>query len=65
MGSGKMMTGPAIAAAVAHSLKAHQLVIYSSLAASLSSKLGGVVGAWIATIISVEIGKIVHGETKI
>lgn len=62
----KLMTGPAIAVAVAHSLKAPSLVIYSSLIVGyIGNQLGGAVGAWLASIIAVEFGKIVQGETKV
>lgn len=62
----KLMTGPAIAVAVAHALKAPALVIYSSIITGyIGNEMGGAVGAWFAGIIAIEIGKLVAGETKV
>lgn len=62
----KLMTGPAIAVAVAHALKAPALVIYSSIITGyIGNEMGGAVGAWFAGIIAVEVGKLVAGETKV
>lgn len=62
----KLMTGPAIAVAVAHALKAPALVIYSSIITGyIGNEMGGAVGAWFAGVIAVEIGKLVAGETKV
>ena len=62
----KDMTGPAIAVAIAMALKAPNLVIFSSVIVGFAgNKFGGPVGAWIATWISVELGKIVSKETKV
>ncbi len=59
-------TGPAIALAIAYSLRAPQLVLFSSAVVGLAAyKLGGPLGVFIATIIAVEIGKMVAGETRI
>lgn len=59
-------TGPAIALAIAYALKAPQLVMFSSAVVGIASyQLGGPLGVFIATIISVEIGKMVAGETRI
>lgn len=59
-------TGPAIALAIAYSLKAPQLVMFSSAVVGLAAyQLGGPLGVFIATIIAVEIGKMVSGETRI
>ncbi|MFR1324364.1 MAG: PTS transporter subunit IIC [Ezakiella massiliensis] len=62
----KLMTGPAVAVAVAHALKAPALVIYSSIITGyIGNEMGGAVGAWFAGIIAVEVGKLVAGETKV
>ena len=62
----KLMTGPAIAVAVAYALKAPALVIYSSIITGyIGNEMGGAVGAWFAGIIAIEIGKLVAGETKV
>ena len=59
-------TGPAIALAIAYNLRAPQLVLFSSAVVGLAAyKLGGPLGVFIATIIAVEIGKMVAGETRI
>lgn len=63
------MAGPAMAAAIAYSLKAHPLVIYSSLAVGYASNsLGGAGGpfaVFLISIIAVEIGMLVSKKTKI
>ena len=60
------MTGAAIGIAIAHSLKAHTFVLFSATIVGFAgNKLGGPVGAFVATIISTELGKIVSRETKI
>ena len=62
----KSMTGPAIAVAVAHALKAPALVIYSSIITGyIGNEMGGAVGEWFAGILAVEVGKLVSGETKV
>ncbi|SHH15332.1 hypothetical protein SAMN02745245_00666 [Anaerosphaera aminiphila DSM 21120] len=59
-------TGPAIAVSIAYALKAPDLVLFSSTLVGIAGyKLGGPVGVFIATIFSVEFGKIVSKETKI
>ena len=59
-------TGPAIAIAIAYSLKAPDLVLFSSTLVGVASyKLGGPVGVYFSTIIAVELGKIVSKETKL
>lgn len=62
----KAMTGPAIAVAIAVSLKAPPIVVYSSLITGfIGNQMGGAVGAWLAAIFSAEFGKMVQGETKV
>lgn len=59
-------TGPAIALAIAYSLRAPQLVLFSSAVVGIASyQLGGPLGVFIATIMAVEVGKMVAGETRI
>lgn len=60
------MTGPAIAVSIALSLKAPQLVMFSAVVVgAIGMKMGGAVGAYLATIIAVEFGKCVSKETKV
>ena len=62
----KEMTGPAIAAAIAMALKAPNMVVFSSLIVGYAgNQLGGPAGAWLATWLSVELGKVVSKETKV
>lgn len=59
-------TGPAIALAIAYSLRAPQLVLFSSAVVGIAAyKLGGPLGVFIASIVAVEVGKMVSGETRI
>ncbi|MFQ7348522.1 MAG: PTS sugar transporter subunit IIC, partial [Anaerococcus vaginalis] len=59
-------TGPAIAVSIAYALNADRLILFSSTIVGLSAnKLGGPMGVFIATLISVEIAKIISKETKI
>ncbi|MDP2842060.1 MAG: PTS sugar transporter subunit IIC, partial [Acetobacterium sp.] len=60
------MTGPAIAVAVAYSLKAPPLVLFSiTVAGALGNTLGGPAGAFLAAAVGAEFGKAVSGETKV
>lgn len=60
------MTGAAIAAAIALSLKAPKLVMLSSVAVGYFANIkGGPVGALIASVLSIEIGKLISKETKL
>ena len=60
------MTGSAIGVAIAIALKAPPLVLFAATITGASGNAaGGPVGALIATVIGVEIGKIVSKETKI
>ncbi len=75
----KLMMGPAIGIAVAAGRKAHPLVVYSSavtgalgagtvfaLASGGSGiRIGEPMGAFIAALVGVEIGKLVTGKTKV
>ncbi len=60
------MTGAAIGIAIAHSLKAHTFVLFSATIVGFAgNKFGGPVGAFIATVVSTELGKAISRETKI
>ncbi|MDD4508662.1 MAG: PTS sugar transporter subunit IIC [Eubacteriaceae bacterium] len=62
----KVMTGPAIAVAVAWALNAPPLVLFSiTIGGYLGNELGGPAGALIAALVATECGKAVAGETKI
>lgn len=75
----QFMMGPAIGAAVAYGVKAPALSIFSSLitgalgaqtllltdAGTYAIKIGEPVGALFAALVGAEIGKLVHGRTKL
>ena len=62
----KQATGAAIGVAIAFSLKAPSLVLFSATVCGIAGNaLGGPVGAYIATVIGTELGKIVSKETKV
>lgn len=62
----KGATGAALGLAIAHALKAPQLVLFSAATVGIAgNELGGPVGALVATIISTELGKIVSKETRL
>lgn len=65
----KAVAGPAMAVAIAFSLKAHPLVIYSSAAVGWAANAegggGGPLAVLIITIIAVEIGMLVSKKTKV
>lgn len=62
----KQVTGPAIAVAIAYGLQAPPLVLFScALVGACGNELGGPVGAFVATLFAVEVGKLVSKETKI
>lgn len=62
----KSLGGVGIAIAVAMSLKAPNLVVYSSaINGMIGSALGGPVGAFIGAVVGAEVGKLVAGETSI
>ncbi len=61
----KAMMGAGIGVAVAYGLKAPPLVLFSAtVVGAAGAAAGGPVGAWIASVIAVELGKMVAGETK-
>ncbi len=62
----KSATGAALGLAIAHALKAPQLVLFSAATVGIAgNELGGPVGALVATVISTELGKIVSKETRL
>ena len=62
----KQATGAAIGVAIAYSLHAPSLVLFSATVCGIAGNaLGGPVGAYVATVISTELGKIVSKETKV
>lgn len=62
----KNATGAALGLAVAHALKAPQLVLFSAATVGIAgNELGGPVGALVATIVATELGKIVSKETRL
>ncbi|MFD1739052.1 PTS transporter subunit IIC [Bacillus salitolerans] len=62
----KSLMGPGIGAAVAYGLKAPPLVIFAAIiSGAAGASLGGPVGSYVAAVLSTEIGKMVHNETKL
>lgn len=62
----KNITGAAIGVAIAYSLKAPALILFAAtFTGSIGYSLGGPIGAYITTLIGVEIGKIISKETKL
>ena len=60
------MLGACIGASIAYALQAPALVIFSCIITGfVGNKLGGPVGAYLAAIISCELGKLVSKETKV
>lgn len=62
----KSATGAALGVSIAYALKAPQLVLFSAATVGIAGNdLGGPVGALIATILAVELGKLVSKETPV
>ena len=62
----KQATGAAIGVAIAYSLNAPSLVLFSATVCGVAGNaLGGPVGAYVAAVISTELGKLVSKETKV
>lgn len=60
------MMGPAIGVAVAYSLNAPPLVLFTAAATGAAgAELGGPAGAFLAAVVSVEIGKLISKQTKL
>ena len=62
----KSATGAALGVSIAYALKSPQLVLFSAATVGIAgNELGGPVGALVATIIAVELGKMVSKETPV
>lgn len=62
----KGATGAALGVSIAYALKAPQLVLFSAATVGIAGNaLGGPVGAFIATIIATELGKMISKETRV
>lgn len=62
----KSATGAALGIAIAHALKAPQLVLFSAATVGIAGNtLGGPVGALAATIVATELGKLISKETRL
>ncbi len=62
----KQATGAAIGIAIAYSLRCTGLVLFSSVAVGIAGNtLGGPLGAYVAVLVAIELGKAVYKETKI
>ena len=62
----KGATGAALGVSIAYSLQAPQLVLFSAATVGIAGNdLGGPAGAFVATIVAVELGKIVSKETRV
>ena len=68
-GYAQAMVGPVMAAAIAYSLKAHPLVMFSAAAigsaANTLGKAGGPLAVFFIAIIAVEVGMLVSKKTKV
>ena len=59
-------TGAAIAVAIAYKLRCEGLVLFSAIAVGIAGyELGGPMGAYVAVIVAIELGKIVYKETQV
>ena len=62
----KQATGAAIAVAIAYTLGCKGLVLFSAIAVGIAgNELGGPMGAYIAVIVAIELGKMVFKETQV
>lgn len=62
----KNATGAALGVSIAYALQAPQLVLFSAATVGIAGNaLGGPVGAFVATIVAAELGKLVSKETRI
>lgn len=60
------LVGPAIGVAVAHALKAPPLVLFSAvICGAAGNETGGPAGAYIATLLATEIGKLISKSTRL
>ena len=62
----KSATGAAIAVAIAYKLGCEGLVLFSAIAVGIAgNELGGPMGAYVAVIVAIELGKMVYKETQV
>ena len=62
----KAATGAAIAVAIAYKLRCEGLVLFSAIAVGIAgNELGGPMGAYVAVLIAIELGKMVYKETHV
>lgn len=62
----KSATGAALGVSIAYALKAPQLVLLSAATVGIAGNaLGGPVGAFVASIVAVELGKLISKETRV
>ena len=62
----KAATGAAIAVAIAYKLRCEGLVLFSSIAVGIAgNELGGPMGAYVAVLVAIELGKMVYKETQV
>jgi uncharacterized membrane protein len=62
----KQATGAAIGIAIASTLRCKGLLLYSTIAVGIAGNtLGGPLGAYIAVLVAVELGKMVYKETPV
>lgn len=60
------IVGAAIGGAVAYSLKAPPLILFSSIfVGAFAGQIGGPAGSYLAVLIAVELGKLIHGLTRL
>lgn len=62
----KSATGAALGVSIAYALQAPQLVLLSAVTVGIAGNtLGGPVGAFVATVIATELGKLISKETRV
>ena len=62
----KAATGAAIAVAIAYKLRCEGLVLFSAIAVGIDgNELGGPMGAYVAVLVAIELGKMVYKETQV
>lgn len=65
-GYAKMATGAALGIAIAYTLKAPPLVLYSCVAIGMAAnEIGGPLAAYVVVLLATEIGKLISKETRI
>ena len=62
----KAATGAAIAVAIAYKLRCEGLVLFSAIAVGIAgNELGGPMGAYVAVLVAIELGRMVYKETQV